>query len=124
MFEYSVQMHSEEIQTIPASQLVKRHLSDTTVQENNTTFPTGSKLCKKAIGGCNKIAEEAEIKLRCSYLQESKQLLPDSYNAKHPQRAKQAKKARKRLKTIGKCADSGLETHNEPCVEIRVQRTS
>ena len=100
IFEFSVKMHAEETETISASQPVKWHLSDTTVQENNTTFPTDSKLCKKVIDGCNKIAEEAGIKLRRSYRRESKQLMRNSYNAKHPQRAKQAKKARKRLRTI------------------------
>jgi IS5 family transposase len=79
---------------------VKWHLSDTTVQENNTTYPTDSKLCKKVIDGCNRIAEEAGIRLRRSYRCESKQLLRDSYNGQHPRRMKRARKARKRLKTI------------------------
>ena len=78
----------------------KWHLSDTTVQENNTTYPTDAKLCKKVINGCIRIAEDAGIKLRRSYRRESKQLLRDSYNGKHPSRMKLAKKARKRLKTI------------------------
>ena len=79
---------------------VKWHLSDTTVQENNTTFPTDEKLCKKVIDGCNRIAAEIGIKMRRSYGRESKQLLRDSYNGKHQGRVKKAKKARKRLKTI------------------------
>jgi IS5 family transposase len=70
------------------------------VQENNTTFPTDAKLCKKVIDGCNRIAKRTGIKLRRSYKRESKQLLRDSYNGKHPRRMKKAKKARKRLKTI------------------------
>ena len=57
IFEYSVHMHGEE----KTAAKVKWHLSDTTVQENNTTFPTDSKLCKKVIDGCNKIAEKAGI---------------------------------------------------------------
>jgi IS5 family transposase len=52
------------------------------------------------IDGCNRIAEAEGVKLRRSYRRESKQLLRDSYNGNHPRRAKQAKKARKRLKTI------------------------
>jgi IS5 family transposase len=52
------------------------------------------------IDGCNRIAEAEGIKLRRSYSRESKQLLRDSYNGKHPRRVKKAKKARKRLKTI------------------------
>jgi IS5 family transposase len=92
----------EEQATTKAAPLrnAKWHLSDTTVQENNTTFPTDSKLCKKVIDGCNRIAEDTGIKLRRSYKHESKQLLRDSYNGKHPSRMKRAKKARKRLKTI------------------------
>jgi IS5 family transposase len=88
-------MHGEELK--PEA---KWHLSDTTVQENNTTFPTGAKQCKKVIDACKRIAEVEGIKLRRSYSRESKQLLRDSYNGKHPRRAKKAKKARKRLKTI------------------------
>ena len=98
IFNNSVHMHAEE--TEKPSAAVKWHLSDTTVQENNTTFPTDSKLCKKVIDGCNRIASETGIKFRRSYTKESKQLLRDSYNGKHPRRAKKAKKARKRLKTI------------------------
>ena len=100
IFEYSVHLHGEEKETGKALLPVKWHLSDTTVQENNTTYPTDAKLCKKVIDGCNRIAGEAGIKLRRSYRRESKQLLRDSYNGKHPRRVKQAKKARKRLKTI------------------------
>ncbi|MDR2125917.1 MAG: hypothetical protein LBP63_03710 [Prevotellaceae bacterium] len=42
----------------------KWHLSDTTIQENFTTFPTDAKLCKKVIDKCNKIAKKTGIKLR------------------------------------------------------------
>jgi IS5 family transposase len=94
IFEYSVRIHGKD------KTEGKWHLSDTTVQENNTTYPVDAKLCKKVIDGCNKIAAEAGIKLRRSYVRESKQLLRDSYNGKQGRRAKRAKKARKRLKTI------------------------
>jgi len=100
IFEYSVRLHSEVTGKGKEPPLAKWHLSDTTVQENNTTFPTDAKLCKKVIDGCNRIATQTGIKLRRSYRRESKQLLRDSYNGNHPRRAKQAKKARKRLKTI------------------------
>jgi IS5 family transposase len=52
------------------------------------------------IDKCSKIAEEAGIKQRHKFKQESKQLLRDTYNGQHPKRVKQAKKAKKRLKTI------------------------
>ena len=95
IFAQSVRLHGEKL-GIGSSW----HLSDTTVQENNTTFPTDSKLCKKVIDKCNAIGEDAGIPLRRSYRRESKHLLRDTYNSKHPKRAKQAKKARRRLKTI------------------------
>jgi IS5 family transposase len=94
IFEYSVRLHGE------GKAEGTWQLSDTTVQENNTTYPTDAKQCKKVIDGCNRIAAEAGIKLRRSYRRESKQLLRDSYNGKHPRRVKKAEKARKRLKTL------------------------
>jgi len=102
IFAYSVQVHEEEKdgRKGEGATEAKWHLSDTTVQENNITFPTDAKLCKKVIEHCNRIAGNAGIKLRRSYRRESKQLLRDSYNGKHPRRMKRAKKARKRLKTI------------------------
>ena len=95
IFAYSVQLHGAEV--VKQAKFV---LSDTTVQENNITFPTEAKLCKKVIEKCNKIAKAAGIKQRQRFTRESKQLLRDTYNGKHPKRAKQAKKAQKRLKTI------------------------
>ena len=68
-------------------------LSDTTVQQNNTTFPTDAKLSRKVIDKCNTIAEKEWIKQRRRYTGESKQLLRDTYNGTHPKRAKKAKKA-------------------------------
>ncbi|HLV52210.1 MAG TPA: transposase [Flavobacterium sp.] len=94
IFAYSVRMHDVKTKT---SNFV---LSDTTVQENNTTFPTDAKLCKKVIDYCNKIAEKEGIKQRQCYTKVSKQLVRDTYNGKHPKRAKGARKSARRLKTI------------------------
>jgi IS5 family transposase len=47
IFQYSVRLHREEKEQ--AVTKAKWHLSDTTVQENNTTFPTDAKLCKQVI---------------------------------------------------------------------------
>jgi len=94
IFAYSVKMHDAKVNT---SNFV---LSDTTVQENNTTFPTDAKLCKKVIDYCNKIAENEGIKQRQRYAKVSKQMLRRTYNGKHPKRAKIAKKSQRQLKTI------------------------
>ena len=95
IFAYSVKLHGKAV-----PQQAKFVLSDTTVQENNTTFPTDAKLCKKVIDKCNEIAKKGGIKQRQRFTRESKQLLRDTYNGAHPSRVKGAKKARKRLKTI------------------------
>jgi IS5 family transposase len=95
IFAYSVKLHGGE-----TPKHAKFVLSDTTVQENYTTFPTDAKLCKKVIDKCNKIAKQTGIKQRHKFIKESKQLVRDTYNGQHPRRAKQAKKAKKRLKTI------------------------
>lgn len=95
IFAYSVQLHGKKI---PGQ--TKFVLSDTTVQENNTTFPTDAKLCKKVIDKCNAIARKEGIKQRRHYTRESRQLVRDTYNGKHPKRMKRANKAKRRLKTI------------------------
>ena len=94
IFAYSVTMHDAQTNT---SNFV---LSDTTVQENNTTFPTDAKLCKKVIDYCNKIAENEGIKQRQRYMKVSKQMVRNTYNGKHPKRAKMARKSQRQLKTI------------------------
>jgi len=104
IFAYSVLLHGKDVAA--KSKLV---LSDTTVQENNTTFPTDAKLCKKVIDNCNKIAAQEGIEQRRTYTFESKQLLRDTHNGQHPRRAKQAKKAKKRLKTIANAQLRELE---------------
>lgn len=93
IFFYSVQLHDPQIRT---SRFV---LSDTTVQENNTTFPTDAKMCKKVIDYCNKIAEKEGIKQRQNYKRISKQLVRNTYNGKHPKRVKSARKSQRKLRT-------------------------
>jgi hypothetical protein len=104
IFAYSVKLHGAEV-----PKHAKFVLSDTTVQGNNTTFPTDAKLCKKVIDKCNQIAENEDITQRSKYKKESKQLLQDTYNGKHPKRAKKAKKAKKRLRTIANAQLRELE---------------
>ena len=94
IFAYSVHLHG-----LSKSDF-KQVLSDTTVQGNNTTFPTDAKLRKKTIDLCNKIAQEENIEQRQTYVRTSKELVRQTYNGKHPKRAKKAKKANKKLQTI------------------------
>lgn len=65
IFTYSIGMH-------PGLAKCKQALSDTTVQGNNTTFPTDAKLAKKVIDGCNRIAKTEETGQRQSYVRVSK----------------------------------------------------
>jgi IS5 family transposase len=95
IFACSVNLHGAHV-----SKGSKFVLSDTTVQENNTTFPTDAKLCKKVIDKCNRIAATEGITQRQRYTRESKQLVRSTYNGKHPKRMKAANRARKRLTTI------------------------
>lgn len=75
---------------------------DTTVREKNITFPTDAKLAKKVIDNCVKIAGKEGIVQRQSYKRVSKQLLRSAYFGHHPKRQKNARMARKKLRTIGK----------------------
>ena len=93
IFSHSVILHGKDAKS-------KMTLSDTTVQENNTTFPTDAKLAKKVIDRCNAIAYKEGIRQRQSYSRTSKQLLRDTYNPSHPKRFKKAKKAQQKLKTL------------------------
>ena len=93
IFAYSVHLFGKEAKE-------KVSLSDTTVAENNTTFPTDSKLAKKIIDKCNEIAKKEKITQRQTYVRTSKQLVRDTHNRNHPKRRKKAKKADAKLKTI------------------------
>lgn len=92
IFFYSIQAHGKDAKSTMV-------LSDTTVQENNTTFPTDAKLAKKVIDKCNTIANQEGIKQRQTYVRVSKQLLRDTHNSKHPKRRKKAKKAQRKIRT-------------------------
>jgi transposase, IS5 family len=93
IFRYSVLIHGKNAQE-------RQVLSDTTVQENNTTFPTDAKLAKRVIDKCNRLAQETGVEQRQTYTRVSKQLLRDTFNGKHPKRAAKARKAGKKLRTI------------------------
>ena len=55
--------------------------SNTTVQENNTTFPTDSKLAKAAIDKCERMAHQFGIKQLKSYSRTAKLLLRNTHKA-------------------------------------------
>ena len=93
IFAYSVHLFGKQAKE-------KVSLSDTTVAENNTTFPTDSKLAKKIIDKCNEIAKKEKVNQRQTYVRTSKQLVRDTHNRNHPKRRKKAKKADAKLKTI------------------------
>ena len=93
IFSYSVRIHQLDGR-------INQTLSDTTVQENDVTFPTDGKLAKKVIDHCNRIAHAEGVDQRQSYVRVSKQLLRDSYFGHHPRRRKKARRARKKLRTI------------------------
>ncbi|MDZ7719471.1 MAG: IS5 family transposase [Balneolaceae bacterium] len=93
IFAHSVQLHGNPARCTIAT-------SDTTVQENNTTFPTDAKLAKKVIDQCNRIVNREGLPQRQSYVRVSKQLVREAYFGHHPRRAKKAKKARRKLRTI------------------------
>ena len=93
IFAHTVVLHGEDAKS-------KMVLSDTTVQGNNTTYPTDAKLAKKVLDNCNAIAKKEKVEQRQSYVRVSKQLVRESYNASHPSRSKKAKKARLKLRTL------------------------
>lgn len=75
---------------------------DTTVQENNITYPTDGKLAIKIINHLVKIAKVEDIQLRRTYLKEIKGHRISLRFFRHPRKRKKARAAMKRLKTIAK----------------------
>lgn len=93
IFAHSAMLHGKKV---TGRKVV---VSDTTVQENNTTFPTDAKLAKKVINACNSLAEKEGVAQRQTYRRVSKQALRDTHNGKHPKRRKKAKRALRKLRT-------------------------
>jgi IS5 family transposase len=92
LFQYSVTLHGP--------QTGKMEISDSTVQENNVTFPTDSKLAKKVIDKCNALANRYKLTQRQRYTRTAKNLLRATYNFNHPKRKKKARAAARKLSTI------------------------
>ena len=80
----------------------KQVIVDTTVQENNITYPTDGKLAIKIINHLHKIAKQEKIQLRRTYIKEIKEHRISLRFFRHPRKIKKAKSAMKRLRTIAK----------------------
>lgn len=93
IFKYTIELHGKSAKS-------KQVISDTTVQENNTTYSTDAKLAKRIIDKGAQIAKQEGITQRQSYKRTSKQLVRDTYNSQHPKRKKKARKAQKKLNTL------------------------
>lgn len=93
IFKYSVELHGKSVKS-------KQVISDTTVQENNTTYSTEAKLAKRIVDKGAQIAKQEGVIQRQSYKRVSKQLLRNTYNSQHPKRKRKAQKAQKKLNTI------------------------
>lgn len=111
----SIKLHGAKVKE-------KEVVADTTVQEKNMTYPTDSKLHKKIVQKCQKIAEEEGIKLRRSYRRTVPKLMKAQHHRRHPKRAKAARAAARRLKGIAgrltrelkrKLAEPSLKKHQE-----------
>jgi IS5 family transposase len=96
IFLYSIKIN--EIKESKEGQVV---LSDTTVQGNNVTYPTDAKLYKKVIDKAREIAKKEGIEQRQSYVRVSKELLQKSNRSRKGKKDKEAKKAERKLRTIG-----------------------
>lgn len=75
-------------------------ITDTTVQEKNITFPTDSKLHRKIIDRCQRIAEKEELEVRQTYTRTVKRLILEQRFRHHPKNYGRARKADKKIKTI------------------------
>lgn len=95
IFGMSVNLHGKEANE-------KQVVVDTTVQENNITYPTDGKLAIKIINHLHKIAKYEKLQLRRTYLKEIKGHRINLRFFKHPKKRKKAKASIKRLKTIAK----------------------
>jgi IS5 family transposase len=80
----------------------KQVIVDTTVQENNITYPTDGKLAIKIINHLHKIAKQEKIQLRRTYMKEIKGHRISLRFFRHPRKIKKARSAMRRLKTIAK----------------------
>ncbi|MGA1842340.1 MAG: IS5 family transposase [bacterium] len=93
ILQISIRLHGKKAQE-------KEVIIDSTVQEKNITFPTDTKLYKRIIDHCVKIAKEEDLVLRQSHRQTTKKLMLAQRFRNHPKNQKKATAAQRKLKTI------------------------
>ena len=93
IFKVSIELHGNKAKEAEV-------LVDTTVQEKNITFPTDTKLYKRVIEHCVRIAGKEGILLRQSYKRTTKKLMLVQRFRNHPKNRKKALAAQRKLKTI------------------------
>ena len=93
IFSVSVDMHGSKAQE-------KRAVVDSTVQVKNITYPTDAKLYVSLISRLHKLIKEHGITPRRSYVRELRALRLRLRYFRHPTRAKDARAALRRLRTI------------------------
>jgi IS5 family transposase len=91
----------------------KQVIVDTTVQENNITYPTDGKLAIKIINHLHKIAKQEKIQLCRTYMKEIKGHRISLRFFRHPRKIKKAKSAMKRLKSIAKTLIRDLDRNSK-----------
>ena len=94
LFRISVELHH------PSQNQTKIVRVDTSAQEKNITYPTDAKLCYRAAEWLWKMAEAEGIKLRQSYRRTLKQLKRQAWFGHHPRRAKKARAALRKMKSL------------------------
>ncbi len=93
IFKESIRINGKDSEESSAS-------IDTTVQEKNITFPTDSKLHRRIIDKCKKIAEKENLPVRQSYTRTLKKLSLDQRFRNHPRNKWKARKTDRKEKTI------------------------
>jgi transposase, IS5 family len=73
---------------------------DSTVQEKAVTYPTDTKLCRRIIARCWKLADRHGVRLRRRYTKMVRQSLLAQRWRQHPKRRKEARRGVRRLRTI------------------------
>ena len=89
---------------------------DTTVQEKNITHPTDTKLARKIIQRCWKLADQRGVQLRRRYRKEVRRHLMAQRWRQHPRRQKVARQGVRKLKTIAGRLIRELERKLPPTV--------